>query len=157
MAIAPLPSASISKILGLCEVLDDHGGKEELDRIGRDLHLPIGELLLVLRGAEILGLIELTHGIATLEEAGARVHRAPMAEKKAMLKQQMLKLALFSHVIRLLQASESHTLPADVLLERLAVLLPQEEPRVLFTTLLNWGRYGEVFGYSHENDALLLV
>ena len=44
-------------------------------------------------------------------------------------------------------------MPAEVIVEELAVLLPQEQPRQLFTTLLNWGRYGEVFGYARETDS----
>ena len=31
-----------------------------------------------------------------------------------------------------------------------------EQPRQMFTTLLNWGRYGDVFGYSRDTDLFFL-
>ncbi len=34
--------------------------------------------------------------------------------------------------------------------------LPQEQPRQVFTTLLNWGRYGEVFAYDDHRQAFSL-
>ena len=156
MSIEPLPSTGISKILGLCEVLDDHGDKEDIYRLGQDLHTPFNELLLVVKGAEMLELVEVARNDVSVTPLGKRVDNAPMAEKKSLLRAQMLKLAVFQHVVKMLELADGHEIPADLVLERLAVLLPQEEPRQLFTTLLNWARYGEVFGYSRETDRFLL-
>jgi NitT/TauT family transport system ATP-binding protein len=155
-SIEPLPSTGISKILGLCEILDDHGGKEDVYRLAQDLHMPFGELLLVIKGAEMLGLVETPGGDAVLTPLGKKVLETSMNEKKALLKEQMVKLQVFKHIVRLLQNAEEHEVPAEVILEELAVLLPQEQPRQLFTTLLNWGRYGEVFGYSRDTDLFYL-
>ena len=154
--VEPLPSTGISKVLGLCEILDDHGGKEDVYRLAQDLHMPFGELLLVIKGAEMLGLVETPGGDAVLTPLGKRVLETSMNEKKALLKEQMLKLRVFQHIHRLLTIAEDHQVPAEVILEELAVLLPQEQPRQLFTTLLNWGRYGEVFGYSRDTDLFYL-
>ncbi len=154
--IEPLPSTGISKVLGLCEILDDHGGREDVYRLAQDLHMPFGELLLVIKGSEMLGLVETPGGDAVLTPLGKRVLETSMNEKKAILKQQMLKLRVFQHINKLLENAENHEVPAEVILEELAVLLPQEQPRQLFTTLLNWGRYGEVFGYSRDTDRFYL-
>ena len=43
-----------------------------------------------------------------------------------------------------------------MIVEELAIRLPHEQPRQLFTTLLNWGRYGDVFGYSRDTDLFFL-
>jgi NitT/TauT family transport system ATP-binding protein len=156
MAIEPLPSTGISKILGLCEILDDHGGKEDVYRLAQDLHMPFGELLLVIKGAEMLGLVETPGGDAVLTGLGKKALETSMNDKKALLKEQMLKLNVFQHVAKLLQNAAENEVPAEVILEELAVLLPQEQPRQLFTTLLNWGRYGEIFGYSRDTDLFYL-
>jgi NitT/TauT family transport system ATP-binding protein len=68
----------------------------------------------------------------------------------------MLKLGTYRHVVKLLENAKDREMASEVVLEQLAVLLPQEPPRQLFTTLLNWGRYGEVFGYSRETDTFFL-
>ena len=143
MPIEPLPSTGISKILGLCEILDDHQGKEDVYRLAQDLHMPFGELLLVIKGAEMLGMVETPGGDAVLTALGKRALESSMNEKKALLRQAMLKLKVFQHVLKLLENAQENEVPAEVILEELAVLLPQEQPRQLFTTLLNWGRYGE--------------
>ena len=156
MPIEPLPSTGISKILGLCEILDDHGGKEDVYRLAQFLHMPFGELLLVIKGAEMLGLVETPGGDALLTPIGKKALETSMNEKKALLREQLLRLNLFQHIVKLLEHAEEQQVPAEVILEELAVLLPQEQPRQLFTTILNWGRYGEVFGYSRDTDLFYL-
>src|SRR5262249_53056601 len=147
----------ISKILGLCEVIDDHGGQEDVYRLAQDLHMPFAELLLVVTGAEMLGLVATTGASTVVTELGKQGLSAPLGGKKARLKEQMLKLQVFQHSAKLLQNSDDNRLPAPVIVEQLAVLLPAEQPRQLFTTLLNWGRYGDIFGYARDTDLFFLV
>lgn len=155
-SIEPLPSTGISKILGMCEILDDKGGREELFALARDLHMPFSEVLLVIKAAEMLALIDTPGHEAQLTAFGKKVLAAPMKEKKQALGAQMMKLNVFQHIVKLLQSNERGELPAELILEELAVRLPHEQPRQMFTTLLNWGRYGDVFGYSRDEDLFFL-
>ncbi len=154
--IEPLPSTGISKILGMCEILDDKGGREDLFTLARDLHMPFSEVLLVIKAAEMLALIDTPGHDAQLTAFGKKILAAPIHEKKAQLGAQMLKLNVFQHVVKLLTSSERGELPAELILEELALRLPHEQPRQMFTTLLNWGRYGDVFGYSRDTDLFFL-
>ncbi|MDB4969379.1 MAG: transporter, ATP-binding protein [Myxococcales bacterium] len=155
-AIEPLPSTGISKILGMCEILDDKGGREELFELARDLHMPFSEVLLVIKAAEMLALIDTPGHQAQLTAFGKKVLDAAIKEKKALLGEQMLKLNIFQHVVKLLLGADRRELPAELILEELALRLPHEQPRQMFTTLLNWGRYGDVFGYSRDTDLFFL-
>lgn len=148
----PLPPTGISKILALCERLAER--QQDLYRLPETMHTPFGELLLIVKGAEMLGLVETVGNEVALTAIGRRVLDA--GEQKALLKAQLLKLKVFQHIAKMLQNADENEVPAGVLLEQLAVLLPQEPPRQLFTTLLNWGRFGEVFGYSRETDLFYL-
>ena len=67
-----------------------------------------------------------------------------------------LLLNVFQHIVKLLKGTGRQELPAELILEELAVRLPHETPRQMFTTLLNWGRYGDVFGYSRDTDLFFL-
>jgi NitT/TauT family transport system ATP-binding protein len=156
VTIEPLPSTGISKVLGLLEILDDHGGHDDCFRLSQDLHTPFGELLLVVKGAEMLELVDVARDDVKLNPLGKQVLSASLEEKKRLLGVQMLKLRTFQQVAKLLDTSKGGELAAEVVIEQLAVLLPQEQPRQMFTTLLNWGRYGEVFGYSRETDTFFL-
>jgi NitT/TauT family transport system ATP-binding protein len=154
--IEPLPSTGISKILGMCEILDDKGGREDLFTLARDLHMPFSEVLLVIKAAEMLGLIETPGHQASLTAFGKQVLAAPIGSKKTLLGEQMMKLNVFQHVVKLLNGRERGELPAELILEELALRLPHEQPRQMFTTLLNWGRYGDIFGYSRDTDLFFL-
>ncbi len=154
--IEPLPSTGISKILGMCEILDDKGGREDLFALARDLHMPFSEVLLVIKAAEMLALIDTPGHEAQLTAFGKKLLAAPIHDKKAQLGAQMLKLNVFQHVVKLLKGAERGELPAELILEELALRLPHEQPRQMFTTLLNWGRYGDIFGYSRDSDLFFL-
>jgi NitT/TauT family transport system ATP-binding protein len=155
MIVEPLPSAGISKILELCAMLEEHGGRENLYTLTHDLHAPFGEMLLLVKAAEMLKLADTEHDDVALTELGRRVLKAAVVEKKRLLREQMVQLGVFKHATLLLENNQ-RKMPVDVIVEQLAVLLPQEAPRALFTTLLNWGRYGEVFGYDRESDDFVL-
>jgi NitT/TauT family transport system ATP-binding protein len=154
--IEPLPSTGISRILGMCEILDDKGGREDLFALARDLHMPFSEVLLVIKAAEMLALIDTPGHQAQLTAFGKKLLDAPIHDKKKQLGAQMLKLNVFQHVVKLLTSSDRGELPAELILEELALRLPHEQPRQMFTTLLNWGRYGDVFGYSRDTDLFFL-
>ena len=153
--IEPLPSTGISKVLNLCEILDDHGGSENLYRLGMDLYMPIGELLLVVKSAQMLGLAETPGNDVVLAPVGKTLLKSPAQEQKTLLKTQMLALAVFQHIVKLLKKKKGEA-PVNLILEELAMQLPQEQPRQLFTTLLNWGRYAEIFSFSREADLFQL-
>jgi len=155
-SIEPLPSTGISKILGMCEILDDKGGREDLFALARDLHMPFSEVLLAIKAAEMLALLETPGHDAQLTAFGQKLLAANIKDKKSMLGQQMLKLNVFQHVVKLLKGTGRGELPAELILEELAVRLPHETPRQMFTTLLNWGRYGDIFGYSRDTDLFFL-
>jgi hypothetical protein len=41
-------------------------------------------------------------------------------------------------------------------LEHLAMLLPTEKPERQFSTMVNWGRFAELFGYNKDEDRFYL-
>src|SRR5678815_5759467 len=102
MSIEPLPTTGISKLLGLCELLDDHGGKEDVFALSRDLHMAFSELLLVVKGGEMLELVETSKNDVVLTALGNEALAATLSQKKALLKQQMHKLQVFRHIVKLL-------------------------------------------------------
>lgn len=143
-------------MLSLIEILDDHGGQDDVFRLSQDLPAPFAELLLVVKGAEMLELCAVSRDEVRITELGRRVLAGSLDERKKLLRGQLLKLRTFQHVVKVLENARGGELAAEVVIEQLAVLLPQEQPRQMFTTLLNWGRYGEVFGYSRETDMFFL-
>ena len=64
-----------------------------------------------------------------------------------------LQTDFFCARLRLLE--HSLRTPID-LLEHLAMLLPTEKPERQFQTMVNWGRFAELFGYNKDEDRFYL-
>jgi NitT/TauT family transport system ATP-binding protein len=77
-------------------------------------------------------------------------------ERKLIVREQLKKHGLFAYLIRLLRAQEDKSLTKEVVLEHLAMLLPNENPERIFATVVNWGRYAELFGYNKDEDRFYL-
>ncbi len=156
MIFDPLPTVGINRVLGLCEVLDDRGGRDDVYKLARELNFRLGDLLAAIRAAEMLGLVSTPGGDIVLEPLGKKAVDGDVNTKKAVLKEQMQKLTLFQFFERLLSNAPGGELPRDTILEELAILLPNENPRTAFQTLVTWGRFGDIFGYSKDTDRLFL-
>ena len=75
MNVEPLPNSTIGKIVGLLEVLDDHGGREDIYKLARELKYEFGELLTVLKAAEMVGFVHTPGGDVEIVEPVAYRNR----------------------------------------------------------------------------------
>jgi len=154
--ITPVPDCQLTWIFGLLEFLDDQGGREDGYKIARDLQFKFSDLLKVMKAAEILGFVTTPSGDVVLEPFGKQFLEGDINERKLLMREQLKKLSLFSYFMRLLRAQEDRSLTKEVVLEHLAMLLPSERPERLFSTIVNWGRFAELFGYNKDEDRFYL-
>jgi NitT/TauT family transport system ATP-binding protein len=154
--INPIPDASLTRVIGLLEVLDDRGGREDGYKLARELNYKFGELLKVMKAAEVLGFVDTPKGDIVLEPLGKEFLESDVNKRKLIIRERLKQHGLFSYLIRLLRAQEDRSLSKEVVLEHLAMLLPNEHPERLFNTIVNWGRYAELFGYSKDDDRFYL-
>ena len=155
-SITPLPDCALTAVFGLLELLEDRGGRDDGYKIARDLNFRFGELLKVMKAAEILGFVSTPAGDVVLEPLGKQFIAAEVNERKLIVREQLKKHGLFSYFIRLLHGQENKSLTKEVVLEHLAMLLPSEKPERQFITMVNWGRYAELFGYNKDEDRFYL-
>ena len=151
-----LPAAPLSRILGLLEILDDRGGRAQVSRLAQEIRMDSAELLPVIHGAELMELVNTPGGDVVLLPLGKRIIESDMNTKKAIVKEQMEKLPLFRFFIEFLSNHPEKAVEKDEVLEELAILLPTHDPEVVYDTLLNWGRYGEIFGFSRDTGRFFL-
>lgn len=156
MAIDPVPAVVISKIMGLLEFLDDAGGKEDVFRLARETSYEFGEILMVIKAAELLDLVVTPGGDVVVTATGSKVLRARIGQRKKLLKEQIKKLSLFQLVLKTLKADESGRVERSVFLELFAQHLPAEKPEALFETVTDWGRYTELLGFSPDDDVVYI-
>ncbi|HZP46489.1 MAG TPA: AAA-associated domain-containing protein [Candidatus Binataceae bacterium] len=154
--INPIPDCQITWIIGLLETLEDRGGRDDGYKIARELNFNFGDLLKVMKAAEILNLVSTPSGDVQLEALGRRFLASDINQRKLIVREQLKQHGLFNYLIRLLRAQEDHALTREVVLEHLAMVLPNEPPEALFATVVNWGRFAELFGFNKDEDRFYL-
>ncbi len=154
--INPLPDCGLTWLFGLLEFLDDRGGREDGYKIARELNFKFDDLLRVMKAGEILGLVSTPAGDVVLEPLGKQFLESDVNARKLIIKEQLKQLGLIQYIVRLLRGQEDRSLTKEVVLEHLAMLLPNEKPERQYQTVVNWGRFAELFGYNKDEDRFYL-
>lgn len=156
MYTEPLPNVSSSKVIGLLEYLDDHNGKEDIYKLAEAIHYELGELLSVIRMAELLELAETPGGDVVIVDLGRKLLKSKVAQRKLIIREQLKKLNIYQELIAELQKTDEKKLDREVIMELLSRFFPHENVTDLFKTVVNWGRYAELLGYNHDTQTLYL-
>jgi NitT/TauT family transport system ATP-binding protein len=154
--INPIPDCQLTWVFGLLEMLEDRGGREDGYKIAREIQFKFSDLLKVMKTAEILGFVSTPSGDIVLEPLGRQLLESDMNQRKLLVREQLKKHGLFAYLMRLLRGQEDRSLTKEVILEHLAMLLPNESPEKMFHTIVNWGRFAELFGYNKDEDRFYL-
>jgi NitT/TauT family transport system ATP-binding protein len=154
--LEPLPEAASSEIEGLLEYLDNRGGKEDVFRIASDTHREFGRLLNIVEAAELLDFVDTPKRMVILDTAGKRYVKALPEERKAIWREQLLKLRLFRDVYNALQRLPDHVVDQDFVLETIVINMPHENYEAVFQTFLRWARFGNLFAYDEASQTITL-
>jgi NitT/TauT family transport system ATP-binding protein len=150
--IEPLPDALPTEIVGLLEYLDARGGRQDLFRIAADTQREFGKMIAVVRAAEMLNLVDTPRRMVALEPLGKRFVDAAAEERKAIWREQLLKLRLFREVRELLQREPSGEVSRELVLETIILRMPQENYEKAFETFIGWARFGDLFAYDETAE-----
>ncbi|HTR81511.1 MAG TPA: nitrate/sulfonate/bicarbonate ABC transporter ATP-binding protein [Bacteroidota bacterium] len=154
--IEPLPYVTPSEILGLLEILDDHTGTIDIFDLAQKTGKDFGSTISVAKAAELLDFVDTPKHNVVFTDIGKKFLKGDINERKVLFKQQLLSLRLFEVVAGMLRRNESLNLNEEIVLEQLAILLPNEDADRLFETIVGWARYGELFGYNADDKLLYL-
>ena len=156
MRVDPIPQVSISRVIGLLEVLDDAGGRYDVFRLARDVNFEFGEILKVIKAAEMMDLVVTPGADVVLTATGKELLRARVNARKKLLKEQIRRIPLFVSVVDALRKAEDRRADEGLFLEMFALHLPAEDAEALLKTVIDWGRYTELIGYSPDDEEIYL-
>ena len=155
-ACEPLPSVNLGHIFGLMEVVRDHGGRMDVFGLDQLTDYDFGHTLAVVKAGEMLDFLDTPKSTVLLTELGNRFLDADTNGRKLLLNQQLRTLGTFRFIVDMLTQAKDHRLPQDVVLEELAIRLPTQDAEATFKTVVMWGRFAELFGFSPETEYLYL-
>lgn len=154
--IAPLPKVNLGEVFGLMETLDNNGGAMDVFRLDGLTDYDFGHTISVVKAGEILDFLDTPKNRVVLTPIGAKFLEADINARKALLNEQLQTLAIFRFVVSILKEAKNHRLPEEILKEELAVRLPTEDIEQLTQTIVGWGRFAELIGYSPESEEIYL-
>jgi len=151
-----LPDVQISEVIGLLETIHDEGGVADIFDLAHSIGKDFGQTLYLVKAAELLDLVDTPKQTVVLTESGRRFVGADVNVRKSMLHQLFGDLRIVQQVSSLLKQSETLRLPVEVIEQKVAGWLPNENPEKVVSVLISWGRFSEVFGYNDDAKELYL-
>jgi NitT/TauT family transport system ATP-binding protein len=152
----PLPDVLPSEIFGLLEYLDARGGKEDVYRIASDTHREFGQVIMVVRAAEMLDLVDTPKRMVVLDRDGQLILKATGEERQNIWRDHLLRLRLYRDVNDALHREGRHGIDGEFVMELMVMNMPHENYERMFRTFIAWGRYGNLFSYDEHTDKITL-
>jgi NitT/TauT family transport system ATP-binding protein len=154
-----LPRLSTNLLSGMAEavVQPPYNGRADLPEIAKHLQLEIDELFPVAETLQMLRFAEVEGGDIRLTEAGRRFAESEITEKKRLFAQHLLAyLPLAQHIRRVLDERPNHDAPRSRFSDELEDHMSPEAAETTLRTVINWGRFAEVFAYDDDGQRFTL-
>ncbi len=152
-----LPEVQISDLTGLLEHLAelDHPNYD-IYRLEDDLSIDSDHLLLLTETAELLGFASIAKGDITITPLGQTFAEASILARKEIFASRARRLPLMKWLLAMLINSEGQQLKWKVIQTALSLEFPSDKAESQIATLIDWGRYGELFSYDDGTEIVML-
>jgi NitT/TauT family transport system ATP-binding protein len=117
----------------------------------------VDDLFPVLEMLEVLGFAEILEGDVHLRELGKQFSEADLQERKQLFAARLLeKIPLARYIRRILDEKAGHRVSEERFLTKLEDYLSEKEAERVLRTMIDWGRYAEIFAYDFKTGFLSL-
>lgn len=154
-----LPEANVSEVTGLLELLNspEHQGKMDLPDIADTLDLNIDDLFPLTELLEILRFAKVSKGDLTITDEGKAFVEADILERKKIFSIHLKKyVPLARYINDQLIRHPRHRALEENFLSLLEDYLSESEAERVLRTVIEWGRYAELFAYDYNSGVLSL-
>lgn len=154
-----LPEASVAEVTGLLELLNapEHQGKMDLPDVADTLTLDIDDLFPLTELLEILRFAKVSKGDITITDEGKAFVEADILERKKIFSIHLKKyVPLARYIFDQLTRHPRHRALEENYLSLLEDYLSENEAERVLRTVIEWGRYAELFAYDYNSGVLSL-
>jgi NitT/TauT family transport system ATP-binding protein len=152
-----LPHARLGGIAGFLELLNDHGGKEDLYHIAEELRMEVDDLLPILEGTTLLGFAKADRGDVEITQDGKAFAEADIGTQRSLFREAVLQhVPLLRQINTALASKSDHSMPIEFFRDILDEHFAAVEVERQLETVLNWGRSSDIFTYDSETGRLTL-
>lgn len=152
-----LPDVEPSELSGLIETMKSFEERIDLPELADELMMNIDDLFPILETLEILGFAKVSDGDIQLSELGKQFSEADLQERKKLFARRLLeKVPLARYIRRILDEKTGHRVSEERFLSKLEDFLSDKEADRVLRTMIDWGRYAEIFAYDFNSGILSL-
>jgi len=154
-----LPEANIAEITGLLETLNvpENHGKMDLPEVADSLMLNIDDLFPLTELLEILHFAKVSKGDITITKEGKEFAEADILQRKQIFMEHLKKyVPLARYIFGQLTRHPRHRALEEQFLSLLEDYLTEKEAARVLKTVIEWGRYAELFAYDYNAGVLSL-
>ncbi len=154
-----IPRVSTNLMAGLLETLvaAPYEGRADLPVLAQSLQLEVDELFPVAEVLHFLGLAELHSGDIQVLPVGRVFAEAGTEHRKRIFAEHFLRnIPLAAHIRKVLDERPGHRAPRVRFEQELEDRLSDKAAEETIDTVINWGRYGEVFSYDDKSEIFSL-
>ena len=154
-----LPAASVAEVSGLLEILNapEHQGKMDLPDVAETLMLDVDDLFPLTELLEILRFAKVSKGDISITDEGRAFIEADILERKKIFSIHLKKyVPLARYIYDQLVRHPRHRALEENFLSLLEDYLSETEAERVLSTVIEWGRYAELFAYDYNSGVLSL-
>lgn len=153
-----LPDVEPSELSGLIETMTSFETKKiDLPELADEITMQVDDLFPILETLEVLGFAQVSEGDVHLTPLGKQFSEADLQERKHLFAKQLVAtIPLASHIRRVLDEKARHRISEERFLIKLEDFLSEKEAERVLRTMIDWGRYAELFAYDFNSGMLSL-
>jgi len=154
-----LPDAPVAEITGLLEILNEpeRPSKMDLPEVAEILSLDIDDLFPLTELLDILHFATVSKGDISITEEGRKFADADILERKKIFLEQLKKyIPLARFIYERLVYHPRHRALEEQFLSLLEDYIPEKEAERVLHTVIEYGRYAELFAYDYNAGVLSL-
>ncbi len=152
-----LPDIEPSELTGLIDTMTEFEASIDLPELADNLMMTIDDLFPLIEALEILGFAKVSEGDIQLSELGLTFSQADLQERKKIFAKCLIdKVPLARHIRTVLDERRDHRAQEERFLSKLEDHLSEKESERVLRTIIDWGRYAEVFAYDFNSGILSL-
>lgn len=155
-AIESIPHVSITEVIGMLEIISQQGGRADAFILAEKLSKESIYILLLAKAAELLDLLDTPKNRMILTDLGNNLVQGNISQRKLIINQQFSKLKISQMLRQKILSLSDHEMSYDHALATIHDWLPNEDPSLLLNTVIQWGRFGEVFGYNADKHLIYI-
>ncbi|STX27649.1 ABC transporter ATP-binding protein [Legionella beliardensis] len=152
-----LPDVDPSELSGLIETMTSFSERIDLPELADELMMNIDDLFPLLETLEILGFARVSDGDIQLTELGRQFASADLQTRKQIFTKRLLdKVPLARYIRHVLDEKVGHRVSEERFLTKLEDYFSEKEAERVLRTMIDWGRYAEIFAYDFNTGVLSL-